>query len=79
MTGGATPEAVVVANFRTRLDAESAGGLLAHAGIPFLIHSPEGMGLGPLPQGASLIVRQDQAEAAREILTDAGLLDEDSA
>jgi hypothetical protein len=79
MMDRAAPEPVVVANFRTRLDAESAGGLLAHAGIPFLIQSPEGMGLGPLPQGASLIVRRDQAEAAREVLTDAGLLEEESA
>jgi hypothetical protein len=79
MTGGATPEPVVVARFRARLDAESAGGLLAHAGIPFLIQSAEGMGMGPLPQGARLIVRQDQAEAARQVLADAGLLDEESA
>lgn len=77
MTSRSTPEPVVVAHFRTRLEAESAGGLLAHAGIPFLLQSAEGIGMGPLPQGASLIVRADQADAAREVLADAGLLDED--
>ncbi len=79
MTGDATHEPVVVATFRTRLDAESAGGLLAHAGIPFVVQSAEGMGMGPLPQGATLIVRDDQAEAAHRLLADAGMVDEDSA
>jgi Putative prokaryotic signal transducing protein len=79
MTKGPMREPVVVANFRTRLDAESAAGLLAHAGIPFVVQSGEGMGMGPLPQGASLIVREDQVDAARRVLADAGLLDEDPA
>jgi len=72
-------EPVVVATFRTRLDAESAAGLLAHAGIPFVVQSPEGMGMGPLPLGASLLVRQDHAARAREVLVEAGLLDEGAA
>ena len=70
-------QSVVLANFRTRLDAESAGGLLTHAGIPFVVQSAEGMGMGPLPQGASLIVRQDQVESARQLLAEAGLLEEE--
>ena len=73
------PQEVVVATFRTRLDAESAGGLLAHAAIPFVVQSAEGAGMGPLPQGARLIVRRDQVDAARQVLVDAGLLDEDGA
>ncbi len=67
---------VVVATFRTRLDAESAGGLLEHAGIPFVIQSPEGIGMGPLPQGASLLVRADELEAAKQVLADAGIIKE---
>lgn len=78
MTKPTRREPVIVATFRTRLDAESAGGLLAQAGIPFLVQSAEGMGMGPLPQGARLIVRDDEADAARHVLTDAGLLDEES-
>jgi hypothetical protein len=76
MTRPSAPEPVVVANFRTRLEAESAGGLLTHAGIPFVLQSGEGIGVGPLPQGASLIVRSDQAEEARDVLLEAGLLEE---
>jgi hypothetical protein len=69
---------VVVATFRTRLEAESAGGLLDHAGLPFVIQSPEGLGMGPLSQGASLLVRADEAEAARQVLADAGVIEEPS-
>ncbi len=65
---------VTIARFRTRLEAESAGGLLEAAGIPFVVQSPEGMGLGPLPQGASLLVRQDQAVRARRLLEEAGVV-----
>lgn len=72
-----TPLAVV-ATFRTRLEAESAGGLLDHAGLPFVIQSPEGIGMGPFSQGASLLVRADQAVAARQVLADAGVLEDPS-
>jgi hypothetical protein len=65
---------VTIARFRTRLDAEIAGGLLKAAGIPFLVQSPEGMGLGPLSQGTSLLVRQDQAVRARRLLEEAGVV-----
>lgn len=67
-------QSVVVATFRTRLDAESAGGLLEGAGIAFLIQSAEAMGMGPLPQGASLLVRADELEAAKQVLVDAGII-----
>lgn len=63
---------VTVANFRTRLDAEVAGGLLAAAGIPFLIQSGEGMGIVPAPAGADLKVNPEDAERAHAILADAG-------
>ncbi len=68
-----TTESVVVATFRTRLDAESAAGLLEHAKIPFVIQSAESAGMGPLSQGTRLLVRADQAAAARRILADAGI------
>ncbi len=69
-------QSAVVATFRTRLDAESAGSLLEHAGIAFLIQSPEGMGMGPLPQGARLLVRADELAAAKQVLVDAGTIKE---
>lgn len=77
--GGMTPAGaryvdspVTVANFRTRLDAEMASQLLAGHGIPFVIQSAEGMLHGPLSPGASILVRPDQADAARAILREAG-------
>lgn len=64
---------VLVRTFRTRLEAETAGGLLTAAGIPFLIQSAEASGYGPSPQGASLRVRADQATAARRVLAEGGI------
>ncbi len=59
---------VVVATFRTRLDAEIAAGLLQEAGIPFVIRSAEGIGVGPLPPGTSLLVARERVEEARMVL-----------
>lgn len=64
---------VTIQTFRTRLEAETAGGLLSGAGIPFVIQSFEASGMGPSPQGASLQVRADQASAARRVLAEAGI------
>ncbi len=61
-------ETAVVATFRTRLDAEIAAGLLQDAGIPYVIQSAEGIGVGPLPPGASLLVARDRLEEARMVL-----------
>jgi hypothetical protein len=69
-------ESITVKTFRTRLEAESAGGLLTAAGIPFVIQSSEGAGMGPLSQGTSLLVRPGQAQEARRVLAEAGLLPE---
>jgi len=63
---------VVVATFRSRMEAEVASNLLARQGIPFVIQSPEGMQYGPLPQGARVLVRPRDLEAARTVLEDAG-------
>lgn len=69
------PKLVHIANFRTKLDAEMAGGLLDGQEIPYVIQSGEGMRLGPLSPGSSLLVAPEQAEAARRILREAGLID----
>ncbi len=61
-------ETVVVATFRSRLDAEIAAGLLQEAGIPYVIPSAEGIGVCPLPPGASLLVTRDRLQEARTVL-----------
>jgi hypothetical protein len=67
-----------VAHFRRRADAEMAADLLRQADIGSVIQSPEGMWLGPLPEGTALLVRSDQLEVAREVLRDAGLIGPES-
>lgn len=62
-----------VANFRTKLEAETAAGLLEAEGIRYLIQSTEGAGYGPLPPGATLFVLASDAASAREVLADAGI------
>ncbi len=57
-----------VANFRTRLEAESASAALSAEGLPFLIQSGEGSGYGPLPSGASILVRSEHVDLARSLL-----------
>lgn len=63
-----------VANFRHRLDAEAASGLLKGARIPCVIQSAEAAGFGPLPIGTELLVRAEQLEQARRVLRDAGVV-----
>jgi hypothetical protein len=65
---------IEIANFKTKTEAEAAGGLLKNAGIPFLIQSQEGMLHGPFYPGATIYVTPEAAEHAREVL---GLLDEE--
>jgi len=65
---------VEVANFRTKVEAETAAGLLLAEDIPYLIQSREGAQLGPGPAGSSIMVRAEDAERARQVLTDAGAL-----
>ena len=43
---------VEITNFRTKLEAEIAGGILESAGIPYLIQHSEGILHGPLSPGA---------------------------
>ena len=73
--GGPVP----IANFRTKLEAEAAAGLLAHEGIPYLIQSQEGMAHGPMSPGATLYVARAHEELAREALGEIESLDEEDA
>jgi hypothetical protein len=70
---------VAVANFQNRWEAESAAALLLGEDIPYVIQSREGAGLGPGPGGTSLLVRPEDAERARQVLSDAGAIPEDEA
>jgi hypothetical protein len=62
-------DTVAVANYRTLLEAELAAHLLEGMQIPYVINSPEGMLYGPLAQGATILVRAEHADLAREVLT----------
>lgn len=68
-------DAVKLANFRTKTEAEAAAGLLKSAGIPYLIQSAEGMLHGPLFPGATIYVPPEALDHARSIL---GLAESDS-
>ncbi len=59
---------VAIANFRTKLEAEMAAGLLDNAGIPYLIQSTEGILHGPLSPGATILVGETGASHARVVL-----------
>lgn len=59
---------VKVANYRTRMEADTAGAVLEGADIPFLIQSADGMGIVPPPDGATLFVRKEHLQEARRLL-----------
>ena len=58
---------VALANFRTKFEAETIGGLLEDAGIIFLIQSLEGAGIVPGPRGATIMVSSDDLARAQEV------------
>jgi hypothetical protein len=62
-------DVVPIANFRTRLEAELAARLLEGAAVPYVINSQEGMAHGPLGDGATILVRADDVDVARELLS----------
>jgi hypothetical protein len=62
-------DVIPIANFRTRLEAEAAARLLDGAAVPYLINSPEGMAHGPLGAGTTIMVRAEDVELAREVLS----------
>ena len=59
---------IEIASFRTKLEAEIAGGLLDSAGIPYLIQHSEGILHGPLSPGAAILVSYYLAVQARAAL-----------
>jgi len=62
---------VIVATFQSRPEAELARGALEAAGIAATIHSDDAGGMRPamaFSNGARVIVRSDDAKAARQIL-----------
>jgi hypothetical protein len=59
---------IPIANFRTRLDAELAARLLEGAAVPYIINSSEGMLHGPLSGGATILVRTEDVDLARDAL-----------
>ena len=61
-------DTVAIANFRTKVEAEIAGGLLEAAGIPYVLQSGEGILHGPLNPGASILVSEATQEHARAVL-----------
>jgi|GEM_PF-651799 len=77
---GDPSELVEVARFHYRHEAEIARGFLEHAGIPSLLNIDDaggaevGLSFG-IP--ARLRVRREHLAEAIEVLTDAGVLDED--
>lgn len=62
---------VEIANFRTKLEAEIAAGVLDSAGIPYLIQHTEGILHGPLGPGATILVSPQLAARARATLGEA--------
>lgn len=66
---------VAVGNFRTKLDAEVAAGLLEGERIPYRIQSTEGMLHGPIAPGATIYVSSELHDRAKRLLTDAGMIE----
>ncbi|MGD2152017.1 MAG: hypothetical protein PVG79_02040 [Gemmatimonadales bacterium] len=61
-------DAVKLANYRTKTEAEAAAVLLKNAGIPYLIQSAEGMLHGPLFPGATIYIAPELLNEARDVL-----------
>lgn len=76
-------ETVVVATFHHRHQAEMARGYLEHEDIPAVVTADDGGGAFGMPltfsldSFATVRVRQQEAEQAREVLENAGLLEPD--
>jgi hypothetical protein len=68
-------ETVVVAAFAHRYQADLAAGYLKDADIPVVVFAEDGGGAYPLGMGANVVVPEEEAERAREVLVRAGVLD----
>jgi hypothetical protein len=60
-------EAIKVADFATKLEAQTAGRRLEQEGIPFIVKSQDSL-LAPDPVSATIYVAPDIAERARTVL-----------
>lgn len=64
---------ILLHRFSSRMEAEMAGEILKQAEIPYLIQSEDigifGPGAGPAPMGARLMVRQDDLQDAKVLLS----------
>lgn len=64
---------ILLHRFPSRMEAEMAGEILKQAEIPYLIQSEDigifGSGAGPAPMGARLMVRQDDLQDAKVLLS----------
>lgn len=76
-------ETVVVATFQHRHQAEMARGYLEHEDIPSVVTADDGGGAFGMPltfspgSFATVRVRAEEADRARAVLEDAGLLEPD--
>ena len=59
---------VALANFRTRLEAETVAGLLTGADVNYLIQSLEGAGFVPGPRGATIMVRPEDLQKSKHVI-----------
>lgn len=64
-----TDTTVVIANYRTQLEAELAVQALEAIGIPCVIRSGEGANYGPMAAGADVLVRREDADRAKAALS----------
>ncbi|MCG3113666.1 MAG: DUF2007 domain-containing protein [Candidatus Manganitrophus sp. SB1] len=64
---------ILLHRFPSRMEAEMAGEILKQGEIPYLIQSEDigifGPGAGPAPMGARLMVRQDDLQDAKVLLS----------
>lgn len=64
---------ILLHRFPSRMEAEMAGEILKKAEIPYLIQSEDigifGPGAGSAPMGARLMVRQDDLQDAKVLLS----------
>ncbi|HJR62244.1 MAG TPA: DUF2007 domain-containing protein [Gemmatimonadaceae bacterium] len=64
------PELVIVRTFATEIEAELARATLEAHGIPAAVRMTDAAGLLRVVEGAKVVVRQEDVEAARELLSD---------
>jgi hypothetical protein len=64
------PEVVIVRTFATEIEAELARATLEAHGIPAAVRMTDAAGLLRVVEGAKLVVRRADVEAARQVLSE---------